>query len=224
MLRGRAFTTIFQLLTVLGVVLLLATVLVPVIERSLLRARDARCAANLRSVGAALGRYLHDAPGGKYPIIPDWWMALGNLGTAYNTPVYDVPNRPLNAYLGHTRPGSLVPEAACPSDIGEILTPGSVYQLRGNSYVTTIGVHFGIRGVFIPPMKQADIKPAHNKVVLSDTPVYANRSLDLPMHRWHSPEPKRLLNTLFADLHVELFLFDPIYPDDKKFDPSRKYW
>lgn len=225
MKRGRAFTTIFQLLVVLAVLLLTATVLGPVLEKSIIRARDARCASNLHAIGAALDRYLEDTPSRKYPIIPDWWMTLGNMGTIYKDPArHDVPHRPLNTYLGHTEPGSIVPEASCPADIGEYATPGSVYLARGNSYVTTIGVHFGLRGVFIPPMKEADIKPAHNKVVLSDTPIYGNRKLELPMHRWHTTEPKRLITTLFADFHVELFLFEPEYEDNKKFDPQRKYW
>lgn len=240
--------TLVELLVVITIIVILIAMLVPGLEKSFEIANRAKCLSNLKAIGTAVATSLNDSPSRQYPTAWAgwWWRMLGNLGTEYADPnFYDVPNRPLNKYLGFTAKGGLVPAAECPSDRGDFGS-APLYQRFGCSYLTstnsnmagTATAHFGIGNVFGgdgAPILAGNVNPTHNKVIFVDGPVFPNRLLSTRGHRWHHNSlTERKLNAVFADGHAEWFLFE--FPQeleanpnvqssyDYKENPSWKFW
>ena len=88
------------------------------------------------------------------------------------------------------------------------------------------------------PAKQTSLPRLDNKMLVADFPWHMNRETASLKTRWHRPDdPRRLINTLFDDTHVELLdwradIFDPTVREDRnpnaaqiqRYDHSWKWW
>ncbi len=61
--RGRAAFTLIELLVVIGIILILAAILTPVVNRGVGRARAALCMSHLRQIGLRMQGHIHDHDG-----------------------------------------------------------------------------------------------------------------------------------------------------------------
>jgi hypothetical protein len=197
----------------------------------------ARCATNLRGAGQAQFQYLNDHRR-TFPQLITWNMLFGNKGeNIYGEHGYDTAvHWPLNPYLGITSNNATVRIAECPSDAGDAFNNrGHGYTAHGTSYLTAFYWHFfrvkmvyGYAPEGKPSMKSSQFVKNYNKVLLADWIWHANRPLTDPRTKWHSND-KRLLNTLFADYHVELldwvneYLEFPPYNDYNATPPDPNY-
>jgi len=148
--KSPAFTLI-ELLTVVGIIAILLSLLVPGLEKALGTAEVVRCASNESAAGKALAMYLHDYRR-AYPVLDNYNGLFGNLGntTLMGSDHHGAFTRPLNPYLGYVgtkgaKVDSAVKVAQCPSDRGDpvlmtpVLGPGSgpipsAYVALGVSY------------------------------------------------------------------------------------------
>lgn len=174
----------------------------------------------------------------------------------------DVKDRPLNEYLGYTSNGSEVPVAECPSDLGDphsLINTPHTYTFAGTSYLSAFNPNpteptgaYGTKIIFgfagrnprnegwvswdpLPSVKWTSLVRMDNKVVTMDAIWHGddNRKTANPQVRWHRPDsPERLLSTLFADGHAELFDWDGPFVDTwadgiahrTRYNPSWKRW
>ena len=63
----RAALTLIELLAVLAIVMIVAALLLPAVQRSIVKARQTQCLGNLRQVGIAFNSFAHDH-GGRFPM------------------------------------------------------------------------------------------------------------------------------------------------------------
>jgi prepilin-type N-terminal cleavage/methylation domain-containing protein len=171
----------------------------------------------------------------------------------------DVEDRPLNKYLGYTANGSEVRVAECPSDMGDphsLINTPHVYTYAGTSYLSAFNPNdtepagsYGTKIVFgfagrnprnegwvsyypLPSAKWTSLVRLDNKAVVMDAIWHGddNRRTSSPQVRWHRPDsPERLLSTVFADSHAELFDWDKEYVDTWEltripYNPSWERW
>lgn len=80
------------------------------------------------------------------------------------------------------------------------------------------------------PMKKSDFQPyAASKIVLMDWPGSPDRTLD-QVDAWHAAQGRPFFNLLYADNHVQAYLFSATnrYPAAQYSDPidpvTRGYW
>lgn len=251
--------TLIELLVVVTVIVVLLALLAPALDKAVSAAGTARCLANQHSIGQALALYLGDYKQ-KYPVITNWFTLMGGLGSA-NTADQDVTHRPLNRYLGYTGNGTRVPVAQCPADNGDPSSAQyhNMYAAAGTSYIPAYmplnfepkgyagvkmvfghvggldpywGINMNSRSAPVPSARHTSLSSTHNKVINADWNWHANRPTASERTRWHRPDsPERLLSTLFADSHAELFDWDKQWMEDynnnvstPNYDPSWRWW
>ena len=127
---GKRFTLI-ELLIVIAIIAILASMLLPALYKSKQKAKLVVCLGNLKQVGAAMAGF-HLDNDRYYPTHSNWGNLHGNLGTStLYAGTTTFANRPLNAYL-------MTPEVSrCPSDKGDSLQTGitNAYESYGTSYL-----------------------------------------------------------------------------------------
>ncbi len=217
---AKAFSLI-ELLVVLGIIVILLGVLAPALDQATHAAEVVFCASNEHAVGQSLGHWLMEHHQ-TYPAIRNYGTLMGNIGssTQFGSNLWSARQRPLNAYLGYS--AEAVRVAECPADAGDSLsyetldwtpTP-KAYNGYGSSYIEAYSTSkWGVRAVFgqindpdRPSLRSTQIKRSYNKILLGDWPFYGDRRFDSERTRWHR-EDERQLNILFADFHVDFFLF-----------------
>lgn len=129
MMRRRGFT-LLEILVVIGIVVLLAAILLPVLARVREKGRQAACLSNLRQLGAAMQMYLQDYeryphaidPADKYA--PQIWQDQA-IAQGYDIPTLPALTDVLAPYVKNKEMWH------CPSDSGFDAPDGVPWQLEG---------------------------------------------------------------------------------------------
>ncbi len=143
-LQSAAFSLV-ELLVVIAVVAILAALLLPALSRSREKAKEARCASNLKQIYSGFLLYQSDNDG-RFPAGFRWnnqiWENAVFVGgkDGWDTNVPPAKLRPLFPYLGASD------AFGCPADVGVdftnkdgiVLAP-SVFAARGLSYGYNVG-------------------------------------------------------------------------------------
>jgi prepilin-type N-terminal cleavage/methylation domain-containing protein/prepilin-type processing-associated H-X9-DG protein len=229
--RRRGFTLV-ELLVVIAVIAILASLMLPALVRSKAQAARTACLSNQRQIGFAYHMYTHDN-NDFYPAQLDWQAAGGQDG------FYDIfvasTNRPLNLYLRNL----LI--FRCPSDKGDELTGATNCFLQyGNSYLPqwymdsfrtrhVVGDSSSPLGSYeATPMKVSEVSQGPvNKFVQGDWIWHPNRGTTVPRSIWHNYKGSSRMNMLFADGHIEFYRFPPEminWPLSPGPDPSFQWW
>ena len=201
--------TLIELLVVIAIIGILATLLMPSLQKARESAKTAVCISNQKQIGNAMALYTNDHDD-KYPYHTSWSNLLGKVGTsgAYGSTSASAQMRPLNYYLSGT--GAV---AECPSDKGDPLNSGvkNCFESFGTSYLVQWRSHnFGVGRVTsniysqIPSVSEWE-KPT-KKLIISDWVWHGNRKFTNSQTKWHDRKVRRY-PTLFADSHVEIFTF-----------------
>jgi prepilin-type N-terminal cleavage/methylation domain-containing protein/prepilin-type processing-associated H-X9-DG protein len=223
--------SLIELLIVMAVLLILASILQPSLKSVMNSARTLQCLNNIKGLGSAVSLYQHDNQG-NFPTIQHWGPISGGYGNTrfYGGFTKGPKDRPLNTYLNEDPTVS-----ECPADKGDGWLEARVnqdiydcYDNYGTSYLGQYaGDIFGVKHVFGrigQPVNLHDLSSLSNKLVLGDWVWHPNRLISMPESRWHS-EDSREYNMLFGDGHGELFDFTLNY--EKSWlpaNPKNRFW
>jgi prepilin-type processing-associated H-X9-DG protein len=117
--RSRIAFSLVELLVVMAIIALTAALIQPSYQRAMQSARSVKCAANLRTLGAAVSQAASDNDG-QYPEISQAATSPYPVGSAAKD-LYDT----LSPY------GVTSNDLQCPVDVS---SPGSAYTQYGSSY------------------------------------------------------------------------------------------
>jgi len=115
LLRSKAFT-LPELLVVVAIMGMLASLLTPAIQGAMKRGKGIRCIANLNQIGVAVQQYVADPDNGhQYPPIYNVTASNGSADTTVNSALSGAaPLRPLDALGSY---GVTLPLLTCPADM-----------------------------------------------------------------------------------------------------------
>lgn len=229
---SKAGFTLVELLVVIAVIAILASLILPALGRAKAQAARTICLSNQHQIGFAYHMYTSDNSE-SYPAQLDWQAAGGNDG------FYDIfvaaTNRPLNVYLKN------VQVFRCPSDKGDELTGATnCYVQYGNSYLTqwymdSFRTRMVAGDVSAPvgtyeatPIKASEVsKGPVNKIIQGDWIWHPNRGTTDSRSVWHNYRGSSRMNMLFGDGHIEFYRF-PVDMVDWGFspapDPGFQWW
>jgi len=229
----RSAMTLVEVLVVLGILAVLASLLLPVLGRSKSIPKGAVCRANQHQISLAFQQYSADY-NDYYPQHNSWPNVGGAQGLlAGNGGMVPPIQRPLNKYTGDIK------LFKCPSDSGvevsgDMHSKGlSCFQAWGNSYIVPIGYDQRrvrhVTGILLLPstnsahfsIKTSDIAMSpSNKTIQGDWPWFLSDGLDRP---WHNSRDNLVL---FGDGHVEglTLTFASESERDAVYDPGWKWW
>jgi prepilin-type N-terminal cleavage/methylation domain-containing protein len=228
--RGAGFTLV-ELLVVIAIIAVLASLILPAMDKAKARAKLSRCISNQRQIGLSFHLYTQDYDD-YFPRHSALFNYGGKAGANTNSGgATEAGARPMTAYTRSTDVFS------CPSDEGRLVNGvdiKSCWRDFGNSYVTPWATDImgqvtadsnrawdDVSGLGRPgKMSNFAISP-QNKVIQGDAGWLTLWAVDRP-RRWHPPASRRtdfgmrMVSVkgpaddlvLFADNHVG-FIFVP---------------
>ena len=200
--------TLIELLIVVAIIGILASLLMPSLAKARAKAYVAICINNHKQLGLAYNMYADD--NSEFAIYHQWYHDYaGASGSHHWASVYTPDERPLNLYLGDVEGVSEI--AKCPSDIGQGWTGGGFrtentnYDLYGSSYVVRYATVMNIdhfTNVQGGDIRISDFDYPSSKGLFYQKSLNAGRTFNMAQSRWHDKKnPKYPLG--FADGHVE---------------------
>lgn len=228
---GAAGFTVVELLVVISLIAILASLLLPGLTAAKAKAQSAQCKSNLRQVALAQALYVTDYgayPGGEweewFDVLLPYGGQVGPEGYYQNTPVLWCPSA---SYGG--------PETRHQAwDYGY-----NAWDLE--SHLMGLGNNVSPAGARSKPVKEADVLNPTDLIAFSDSAAKFSGekrlTLGLP---WIGTAPQDLLpgipngsalayqrhtkkfNTAFADSHVELLKVDTLFFSSE--DQDRRRW
>ena len=233
---GRAFTLV-EILVVIAIIGILASMLLPVLSKARAKARKVKCISNQRQIYVAYTMYA-DENKDWYPVVTGSAGAGGKQGTFTVPPTVArlygaaVPEkqRPLNQHLDN-------PEIfKCPSDIGGgAYNVESCFDAFGSSYQPQVADDmFRVKRV----LGEATERPNSYEGMSINTAEIALSSVNKIIQGdwnwpydgedcWHSEGGTKGHVMLFGDSHVEFFSFPPNMTNwflNPKPDHTFKWW
>lgn len=199
--------TIIELLVVVAIIGILATLLMPKLNKARENAKIAVCLSNQKQIATAY--QLYATTNNHYAVQHTWYRdTLGKKGS-HGWGSHTEDQRPLNAYAG---PGI----AECPSDKGLTFRSwnNSEYETFGNSYFTTIfNGHSSVRMATNIVGRSSGVMPMKfewptKKIILYSVNLHSSVNWNDPngKSKWHSNKfPKYPVS--FIDGHGEYFHF-----------------
>lgn len=233
--------TLIELLVALAIIVVLALLLFPFIKSSINRAHGAKCAGNLRRLGAATADYMADNNG----FLPIAFRAGSNGKTSFSdadgaywywllAPYVNVPRwDTVTSYLGPQGHGLSRPCIfTCPSHAQNEPLPLIFPSKQPVSYAPPIYVsrimqkkqpRSATETLTVWGMRLIDVKEPTRKVWLSDSTHFD--ILNVGPNRWLTPDISswariafsrhdKAGNALFYDGHVERILYDAVVSGD----------
>jgi prepilin-type N-terminal cleavage/methylation domain-containing protein/prepilin-type processing-associated H-X9-DG protein len=231
--RQKAFT-LTELLVVIALIAILATILLPVLSRAKESANRSKCAANLKQLGTAVHLYAADNNGNIYvpPVVTTVFFAGKGVP---GVPVND-PRRFVNPYLGVPLNGNAdLQVAKCPSDTGAPGVPLQ-YNASGTSYMFNYttpqrpGSAATLRSLptGVTSYKLANVVRPTKTLMIACHPAFNYASGGDKKQRWHKgPTDDVYVNACFVDGHVQFLRIprpgEPDYPDSTDFTWGQHY-
>jgi prepilin-type N-terminal cleavage/methylation domain-containing protein/prepilin-type processing-associated H-X9-DG protein len=205
--------TLIELLVVVAIIGILASLLMPSLQKAREKGKWAVCVNNIKQIGLGLELYTNDNDD-YFPKYNGWTYTV-NISTTKNA---------LDGYIDTSN--SMI----CPSDKGDSIgaSQKKYYELKGTSYQAAAQKNYwGVGYIFdtvTPRTKDFYEKPTL-KLVLGDL-WHKNRAWNDPRMQWHGGKSARRCNMLFVDGHVELFTFPVTYEgasQNAALDPDRGF-
>ena len=215
-MRHKKAFTLIELLTVIGIISILAAMLLPSLAKAKQRALDAKCLSNLHQVGVAMTLYLQDYREKYFWGNPsnlsdmsvngmEWFVWAGRTNGNKNlnqSNIFNRLDRPLNHY---NLTEKLV---TCPNDMGRRVEEApTTFEAVGNSYFFNC-----IGNPYTPDVVDGGLagRNAANVTNTANTVLFgcAYFSESKEPRGWHRPQGAGYM--LFVDAHGEFKTVDNV--------------
>ncbi|OGV53618.1 MAG: hypothetical protein A2017_02860 [Lentisphaerae bacterium GWF2_44_16] len=203
LLQKVIFFTLVELLIVISIIAILASLLLPALRNSRNIAKETICKGNLRQLGLCTSNYADD----YLNYAPYWYYGHNFMfSDSYENPFYDYISS------GPHKENGLPYLAICPSGKRYDDDEGaSVNSVRNFSYGYNAAI--SAYGFSIPPIKLDRIRNPAGKLLMTDTTwggsgIYSRERFYF-RHR-------NAANILFADNHIELWKWEKVPIDSNE--------